>query len=294
LRDHFIVIDAPRMAWSLREGRLRDSRLSSLLQSIEAQDRPPHLTSLASHPNEISVLAEATPSTHPAIMKRRLIRLQLSRSSRFISGKQEVRGETTIAARLFCGQRLMTDDQATITQLLQAWGSGNQEALEQLTPRVYQELHRLARGYMRKERAGNTLQATALVNEAFLRLVDVKDVQWQDRAHFFAICANIMRRILVDRARAKAMDKRGNAAQHINLDDAPEIASGAKDQDLVAVDDALQILERVDPRKAKIVELKFFGGLTVEETAEVLRVSPQTVMRDWKMARAWLMGELAH
>jgi RNA polymerase sigma factor (TIGR02999 family) len=103
-----------------------------------------------------------------------------------------------------------------------------------------------------------------------------------------------MRRILVDRARAKAMDKRGNAAQHINLDDAPEIASGAKDQDLVAVDDALQILERVDPRKAKIVELKFFGGLTVEETAEVLRVSPQTVMRDWKMARAWLIGELAH
>ena len=138
------------------------------------------------------------------------------------------------------------------------------------------------------------MQATALVNEAFLRLVDVKNVQWQDRAHFFAISANIMRHILVDRAQAKEMDKRGNAAQHINLDDAPEIASNPTNQSLVAVDDALQQLERVDPRKAQVVELKFFGGLSVEETAEVLKVSPQTVMRDWKMARAWLMTELSH
>src|SRR5271154_443705 len=177
----------------------------------------------------------------------------------------------------------MSGDQATVTQLLQAWGGGDRGALEQLTPKVYEELHRLASGYIRKERAENTLQATALVNEAFLRLVDVKNVQWQDRAHFFAICANIMRRILVDRARAKEVDKRGKAAVHVNLDDAPELASGSKDRSLVAVDDALQLLERVDPRKAKIVELKFFGGLSVEETAEVLRISPQTVMRDWKM-----------
>ena len=147
---------------------------------------------------------------------------------------------------------------------------------------------------MSKEQSGNTMQATALVNEAFLRLVDVKNVQWQDRAHFFAISANIMRRILVDRARAKEMDKRGNAAPHINLDDAPELASSPTNQSLVAVDDALQQLERVDPRKAQVVELKFFGGLSVEETAEVLKVSPQTVMRDWKMARAWLMTELSH
>jgi RNA polymerase sigma factor (TIGR02999 family) len=187
----------------------------------------------------------------------------------------------------------MGEEPTSVTHLLKAWSGGNQGALEELTPRVYEELHRLARGYMRKERAGNTLQPTALVNEAFLLLVDVKDVQWQDRAHFFAICANIMRRILVDRARAKGMHKRGRAAEHINLDEAPEIASPSKDQGLVAVDDALQVLERVDARKAKIVELKFFGGLTVEETAEVLRISPQTVMRDWKMARAWLLGELA-
>jgi RNA polymerase sigma-70 factor, ECF subfamily len=188
----------------------------------------------------------------------------------------------------------MSDDQANVTQLLKAWGGGDRAALESLTFRVYEELHRLASGYMRREREGNTLQATALVHEAFLKLVDVQNVQWQDRAHFFAICANIMRRILIDRARAKGMDKRGNAAPHVNLDDAPELAAGSKSQDLVAVDDALQALERVDPRKAKIVELKFFGGLSVEETAEVLKISPQTVMRDWKMARAWLMTELTH
>ena len=171
---------------------------------------------------------------------------------------------------------------------------GDRAALEELAPRVYVELHRLARGYMRKEQDGNTIQATALVNEAFLRLVDVKNVQWQDRAHFFAISANIMRHILVDRARAKDRDKRGNAAQHINLDDAPELASNHTNQSLTAVDDALQQLERIDPRKAQVVELKFFGGLSVEETAEVLKVSPQTVMRDWKMARAWLMTELSY
>jgi RNA polymerase sigma factor (TIGR02999 family) len=187
----------------------------------------------------------------------------------------------------------MGEEPTSVTHLLKAWSGGDQGALEELTPKVYVELRRIAARYMRKENASNTLQATALVNEAFLRLVDVKDIQWQDRAHFFAICANIMRRILVDRARAKGMHKRGRAADHVNLDEAPEIASPSKDQGLVAADDALQVLEGVDPRKAKIVELRFFGGLTVEETAEVLNISPQTVMRDWKMARAWLMGELA-
>lgn len=126
-----------------------------------------------------------------------------------------------------------------------------------------------------------------------MKLVNVKDIEWQDRAHFFAICANMMRRILVDRTCGKGMDKRDSDARHINLDDAPELAADTRGQSLVAVDDALQQLERVDPRKAKIVELKFFGGLTVEETAEMMAISPQTVMRDWKMARAWLMSELA-
>ena len=132
----------------------------------------------------------------------------------------------------------MSDDQATVTQLLKEWGEGDRSALEQLTPKVYQELHRLARGYMRKERLGNTMQATALVNEAFMRLVDVKDVKWQDRAHFFAVSANMMRRILVDHARAKGMGKRGGAALHLNLDDIPEVGSGSRDRELVAIDDA--------------------------------------------------------
>lgn len=187
----------------------------------------------------------------------------------------------------------MGDEQATVTQLLKAWGGGNRGALEELTPKVYLELRRVAGRYMRKERAGGTLQTTALVHEVFLRLVEVEGINWQDRAHFFAISANMMRRILVDRARAKGMAKRGGPVVRVNLDDAPEIASGTKHRELVAVDDALNALAHVDERKAKIVELRFFGGLSVEETAEVLKVSPQTVMRDWKMARAWLMSELA-
>jgi RNA polymerase sigma factor (TIGR02999 family) len=146
---------------------------------------------------------------------------------------------------------------------------------------------------MRKERAGDSLQATALVHEVFLRLVEVDNVSWQDRAHFFAVSANMMRRILVDRARAKNMAKRGNGAVHVNLDDAPEIASGSRDREMVAIDDALSELAQIDPRKARVIELRFFGGLSVEETAEVLKISPQSVMRDWKMARAWLLVELA-
>ena len=154
-------------------------------------------------------------------------------------------------------------------------------------------MRRMAARYMQRENAGNTLQATALVHELFLKLVDANDVDWKDKAHFFAVSANMMRRILVDRARAKGAEKHGGAALRLNLDDAPELASSSRDREMVAIDDALEVLAKVDPRKAEVVVLRFFGGLTVEETAEVLKISAQSVMRDWKMARAWLIAELA-
>ncbi|HZL49607.1 MAG TPA: sigma-70 family RNA polymerase sigma factor [Terracidiphilus sp.] len=187
----------------------------------------------------------------------------------------------------------MGEESTSVTHLLKAWSGGDQGALEELTPKVYLELRRMAARYMHKERAGNSMQATALVHEVFLRLVGVNSVSWQDRAHFFAVSANMMRRILVDRARAKGMAKRGGAALHLNLDDVPEVASGSRDREIVAIDEALDALAQIDPRKARVVELRFFGGLSVEETAEVLKISAQSVMRDWKMARAWLMTELA-
>ena len=181
-----------------------------------------------------------------------------------------------------------------VTHLLKAWSGGDQGALEELTPKVYVELRRMASKYMRNERSGNTLQATGLVHEVFLRLVEVDSVTWQDRAHCFAVSANMMRRILVDHARAKGMVKRGGGAIQLNLDDVPEVASRSRDREIVAIDEALDALAQIDPRKAKVIELRFFGGLSVEETAEVLRISPQSVMRDWKMARAWLMAEIVH
>jgi RNA polymerase sigma factor (TIGR02999 family) len=187
----------------------------------------------------------------------------------------------------------MGEESTSVTNLLKAWSGGDPVALEELTPKVYVELRRMAARYMRKENAGNTLQTTALVHEVFLRLVEVESVSWQDRAHFFAISANMMRRILVDRARAKGMAKRGGAALHLNLEDVPEIASRSRDREIVAIDEALEELAQIDPRKAKVIELRFFGGLSVEETAEVLKISAQSVMRDWKMARAWLLVELA-
>jgi len=187
----------------------------------------------------------------------------------------------------------MDSESTSVTRLLRAWSGGDHAALEQLTPKVYLELRRRAASYMRNENAGNTLQATALVHEVFLRLVEVDNVTWQDRAHFFAVSANMMRRILVDRARAKGMAKRGGDALHLNLDDAPELASTSRDREIVAIDEALDALAQIDLRKAKVIELRFFGGLSVEETAEVLKISPQSVMRDWKMARAWLLAELA-
>jgi len=187
---------------------------------------------------------------------------------------------------------------AEITRLLRAWGRGDSAALERLTPLVYEQLRRMARRYMRNERLGHTLQATALVNEAFLRLVDTRSLDWTDRDHFFAVCARIMRRILVDAARSRAAIKRGghaDRAEHstaINLDQLPHPASEMSAQ-VCALDEALSMLAQIDPRRAHVIELRFFGGLTVEETAQVLQTSPQTVMRDWRLARAWLARELS-
>src|SRR5215471_7721613 len=179
-----------------------------------------------------------------------------------------------------------------VSRLLRAWSDGNQDALDRLTPLVYEELRKLARRYMRGERAGHSLQTTALVNEAYMRLVDYKRMQWQNRAHFFAVSAQLMRRILVEHARRRNL-KRGGGVPHVSFDEAAVIG-GAKDPraDLVALDDAMNALARLDPRKVQVVEMRFFGGLSVEETAEVLKISPVTVMRDWSTAKAWLYREL--
>jgi RNA polymerase sigma-70 factor (ECF subfamily) len=179
-----------------------------------------------------------------------------------------------------------------ITRLLQAWGSGDAQALERLTPLVYGELRRIARRHMAGERAGRTLQTTALVNEAYLRLVDSAHVRWQDRAHFFAISSQLMRRILVDAARERGSAKRWGAMGRAEFDEGMIVAKG-RDRELLALDEALDRLAQVDARKAKVIEMRFFGGLSVEETAEVLRISPQSVMRDWKLAKAWLEREMS-
>jgi RNA polymerase sigma factor (TIGR02999 family) len=179
-----------------------------------------------------------------------------------------------------------------VTELLAAWSRGDESALEKLMPLVYDELRRLANRYMGRERAGHTLQTTALVNEAYLRLVGASGVRWQNRAHFFAVSAQVMRRILVDFARSRNFQKRGGGARQVSLDQALEI-SEERDADLVALDDALEALARLDPRKGHVVEMRFFGGLSVEETASVLGVSPDTVMRDWKMAKVWLLREMS-
>lgn len=179
-----------------------------------------------------------------------------------------------------------------VTRLLLAWNDGDESALDKLVPQVYQELRRLARRQMRRERPDHSLQTTALINEAYLRLIDLRNVQWQNRAHFFALCARLMRRILVDFARSRHYAKRGGGAQPVSLDQSM-VVSPERSMDLVAVDDALKALTKVDGRKGQVVELRFFGGLTVEETAEVLKVSPETVRRDWKLAKVWLLRELS-
>src|SRR5690348_10004065 len=178
-----------------------------------------------------------------------------------------------------------------ISKLLRAWSDGDRSALAQLTPIVYDELHRLARRYMKGERPGHSLQATALVNEAYIRLADYKRMSWQNRAHFFAVSAQVMRRILVEHARRHNL-KRGGGVPHVSLEEVA-IADGARTADVVALDDALNALALIDPRKVQVVEMRFFGGLSVEETAEVLKVSPVTVMRDWSTAKAWLYRELS-
>ena len=185
----------------------------------------------------------------------------------------------------------MESQTSETTKLLLAWADGDGHALEALTPRVYRELRRMAAAFMKGEREGQTLQATALVHEVYLRLIDVQNVPRHGKAHFFAMCAQIMRRILVDAARKRATAKHGGGLGRIELSEVPDL-SVRKDRDLLVLDDALDQLRDADPRKAKIVELRYFGGLSVEETAEVLKVSPDTVLRDWRLARAWLLAEL--
>jgi RNA polymerase sigma factor (TIGR02999 family) len=196
-----------------------------------------------------------------------------------------------------CVRQLMTDDpeakgpRGPVSELLVAWSHGDQAALEQLIPIVHAELRRLARRHMAGEQHGHTLQPTALVNEVYLRLVDIRRMQWQNRAQFFAIAARLMRRILVDFARSRHYQKRGGGARKVSFD-AALLPAAEPDPDIVALDDTLRILSEMDPRKGEVVELRFFGGLTVEETAEVLGVSADTVTRDWKLAKVWLLGEL--
>jgi RNA polymerase sigma factor (TIGR02999 family) len=178
-----------------------------------------------------------------------------------------------------------------VTGLLQAWGKGDEAALQKLMPLVYEELHAAARRYMAHERPGHTLQTTALIHETYLRLVNVRQVKWQDRAHFLAMCAQLMRRILIDNARSRNYQKRGGAAPRVSFDEGLAVAA-QPDVDLLALDDALLRLAQMDERKGRVVELRFFGGLGVKETAEVMKVSPETVMRDWKTAKVWLLREL--
>jgi RNA polymerase sigma-70 factor, ECF subfamily len=183
------------------------------------------------------------------------------------------------------------DDPSRITGLLVKWGDGDETALHDLVPLVHDELRRIARRCMAGERAGNSLQATALVNEAFVRLVAANDVQWQDRAHFLAVAARIMRRILVDHARARYAQKRGGQTARVPLDDNLPVTT-QRPQNIVALDDALEALAAFSERMSRVVELRFFGGLSVEESAAILKVSPQTVMRDWHFAKAWLQREM--
>jgi RNA polymerase sigma factor (TIGR02999 family) len=180
----------------------------------------------------------------------------------------------------------------TVTQLLRAWSDGEATALERLTPLVEPELRRLARLYMGRERRDHTLQPTALVNEAFLRLTDARRIRWQDRAHFFGISARLMRRVLVDHARSRGYRKRGGDADRVTLDEGL-VASSARDVNVVDLDRALEALSKVDERKSRVIELRFFGGLSVEETAEVLHVSNDTIKRDWRLAKLWLLRELS-
>ncbi|HKG11755.1 MAG TPA: sigma-70 family RNA polymerase sigma factor [Pyrinomonadaceae bacterium] len=188
--------------------------------------------------------------------------------------------------------RMTTVSQREITRLLADWAGGDREALGRLAPLVHAELRRIARRQMGGERQGHTLQATALVNEAYLRLAGQEGFEWRDRSHFYAVCAQVMRHVLIDHARAHARDKRGGGAPHVSLDEAA-VMSGESASELIALDEALRALEEVDPRKGRVVELRYFAGLSIEETAEVLNISPTTVRREWRRAKAWLYRALA-
>jgi RNA polymerase sigma factor (TIGR02999 family) len=185
----------------------------------------------------------------------------------------------------------MSPPAAGVTQLLAAWRQGNQEAMERLVPLIYDELHRLAQSYLRREKPGHTLQTTALVNEAYLRLIDQQSVNWQSRAHFIGIAAQMMRRILVDHARGKQAVKRGGGEAKLSLDEELEVP-GERARELVALDDALTALAALDPQQSRIIELRYFGGLSIAETAEVIGLSPATVKREWSLAKAWLYHQL--
>jgi RNA polymerase sigma-70 factor, ECF subfamily len=207
---------------------------------------------------------------------------------------RETSGKTVTRARYFSRyyeDSVGTDDQiADTTQLLLAWAGGDADALDALAPRIYQELHRMALDFMKREREEPILQATALVHEVYLKLIDVQNVALEGKAHFFAICAQMMRRILVDAARKRARSKHGGGLGRVHLDDVAHLnLSQENDRRLISVNDALDELARADPRKAKMVELRYFGGLSVEETAAVLKVSAETVTRDWRLARSWLL-----
>ncbi len=185
-----------------------------------------------------------------------------------------------------------TSETAEVTQLLLAWRAGDAGALDRLIPLIHAELHRIAGGFMRRERVDHTLQTSALVNEAYLRLIDAQQVEWQNRAHFFALSASLMRRVLVDFARERQARKRGGSLEQVSLDEAMAMELGSR-EDIVAVDEALTALAAVDERKSKVVELRFFGGLTEAEISEALQVSPETVRRDWRLAKAWLLKFLS-
>jgi RNA polymerase sigma factor (TIGR02999 family) len=211
-------------------------------------------------------------------------------------GKRQWRPTTTMSGEGFF---VTPSNPSQISVLLRAWGGGDQNALSRLTPLIYDELRRMARGYMRRERRGGVLQTTALVHEAYLRLTDARSLACKDRTHFFALSAQIMRRVLVDAARARARVKRGGLVEpenHSETVDLDALAGGIsqKSAHVLALDVALDELATIDARKAQVIELRFFGGLSVEETAEMLNISPQSVMRDWKLARAWLIRELGY
>ncbi len=192
---------------------------------------------------------------------------------------------------------MSTTASTEITRTLKAWSAGDDAALHRLMPLVFNELRDMARRYARQARAGHSMQSSDLVNEVYLRLVDINNVTWQDRAHFFAVAAQLMRRIVVDAARARACAKRGGGFRRVDysgvdLDRMPDVSS-KQDSEMIAIDDALNQLAKMDPRKARVIELRFFGGMSVEETSEVMKIGPQTVMREWKLAKAWMLRELS-